>query len=189
MKIKYTSLFFLSLFWSVLCCAQADTSSNSKDWRLFPAEKNTAIHQLVSTNQTEIEFDKNGNSKVFQDPRIDKIGEQLRNKPYIYGYTIQLAVSQQKSVIKDARYKIMKISPEIELDDPYESPNIYLYAGRFYDRATAYQYKKEIEKYFPNAVVVGPKMMNLPYLKMPEPEIILPESDSLVPVDGYINNQ
>lgn len=188
MKTKHTSL-LIFFFYSILCYSQTDTSSSSKDWRLFPAEKKTTLHQLANSTQPELEFNKSGSSKVIQDSRIDKIGEQLRNKPYIYGYTIQLAVSQQKSVIKDARYKIMKISPDIELDDPYESPNIYLYAGRFYDRATAYQYKKEIEKYFPNAVVVGPKMMNLPYLKMPEPEIIIQESDSLVPVDGYIENQ
>ncbi len=188
MNTKYNLLLIL-IFSRLLFIGQQDSTSKSSDWRLFPAEKKTELHQLAITNQPKLEFNKNGSSKVFQDARIDKIGEEIRNKPYIYGYTIQLAVSQQKSIIKDARYKIIKISPDIELDDPYESPNIYLYAGRFYDRATAYQYKKEIENHFPNAVVVGPKMMDLPYIKMPEPEIINQESDSLVPVDGYINNQ
>lgn len=123
-----------------------------------------------------------GSVTINQDNRIVGIGEQLKSEPYFYGYTLQLEVSQQKNVIKDARYKILKIKPDIELDDPYEAPNIYLYAGRFYDRVSAYQFKNEISKYFPNAIVVGPKKMELP--RIPAPEKPKVENDSVVAPEG-----
>ena len=160
-----------------LSISAQDTISKGKNWRLFPSNKlelnESKIDSLKQLDYTRMD----GRVKVFQDERIDKIGEELSQKPYFYGYTIQLAVGQQKNIIKDARYKILKISPDIELDDPYESPNIYLYAGRFYDRTSAYQYKNEISDHFPNAIVVGPKKMDLPVIHMPE--AILPANDSL----------
>jgi hypothetical protein len=159
-----------------------DSISNKGNWRLFPSDKEKTI--AVPTNGIDNTLNyasKDGKIQVFQDQRIDAIGTELREKPYIYGYTLQLEVSQQKNVIKDARYKIMKINPNIELDDPYESPNIYLYAGRFYDRASAYEYKNKISSQFPNAIVVGPRKMDLPAIEMPQLEI--PKQDSTDIVD------
>ena len=161
---------------SIITLNGISQDTTTQNWRLFPSvDQNKEIKSINGVKQLNY-ANMDGNVKVFQDARIDKLGEQLREKPYIYGYTLQLEVSQQKNIIKDARYKIMKISPDIELDDPYESPNIYLYAGRFYDRASAYQYKKEISSHFPNAIVVGPKKMEMPVIKTPE--IILPIQDS-----------
>lgn len=164
---------------STLSYAQ-DTTGKKSDWRLFPAKKDLSL-KLDTNNKMRpqhLDYSRpNGVVKVNQDTRIDAIGKQLKSEPYFYGYTLQLEVSQQKSVIKDARYKILKIKPDIELDDPYEAPNIYLYAGRFYDRVTAYQFKNDISKYFPNAIVVGPRKMELP--RVEEPVMPKVENDSI----------
>lgn len=155
-----------------------DSIKQTKNWRLFPSETVTINEGIKDSSHKKLNYTSTtGKVQVFQDNRLNTIETELREKPYIYGYTLQLEVSQQKNIIKDARYKILKISPNIELDDPYESPNIYLYAGRFYDRSSAYQYKNEISNHFPNAIVVGPKKMDLPRIKMPE--VIAPENDSI----------
>lgn len=157
-----------------------DTIVKKNDWRLFPSKKDVSA-KMDTTKELkpqQLNYGRpDGTVTVDQDARIDGIGKQLKSEPYFYGYTLQLEVSQQKSAIKEARYKILKIKPDIELDDPYEAPNIYLYAGRFYDRISAYQFKSEISKYFPNAIVVGPRKMELP--RMPEPEMPKVENDSV----------
>jgi hypothetical protein len=181
-KTTYTLLLFVIFNFAV----GQDTIKPTKNWRLFPSNNPILNTQTIDTIHKQLNYaTMNGKTQVFQDVRLDKIESELREKPYIYGYTLQLEVSQQKNVIKDARYKILKISPDIELDDPYESPNIYLYAGRFYDRNAAYQYKNEISNHFPNAIVVGPKKMDLPVIRMPEP--IAPINDSLLIEDPRNN--
>lgn len=154
-----------------------------KDWRLFPAKMDSKIDTSKLLKPQKLDYNRpDGVVNIHQDNRINGICEHLKTEPYFYGYTLQLEVSQQKNVIKDARYKILKIKPDIELDDPYEAPNIYLYAGRFYDRVSAYQFKNEISNHFPNAIVVGPKKMDLPRLALPEPPKI--ENDSIVAPQG-----
>ncbi|CAG5086356.1 hypothetical protein [Parvicella tangerina] len=173
-------LFLSGLFFQVVA---QDTTSTGKNWRLFPAKQEHKMDTSKLMKPQQLDFSRpDGAVTVHQDTRIDAIGSQLKSEPYFYGYTLQLEVSQQKSNIKEARYKILKIKPDIELDDPYEAPNIYLYAGRFYDRVSAYQFKNEIAKYFPNAIVVGPKKMDLP--RIPEPEIPEIDTDTLANPNG-----
>ena len=50
------------------------------------------------------------------------------------------------------------------LDEEYDQPNTYLYAGRFYDKNSAYKFKHEIKANFPDALVVK-KKLSLPALK------------------------
>lgn len=160
-----------------------DTIEKKGDWRLFPAKMEGKADTIKTLQPRVLNFNApEGYVNIIHDARIDGIGKQLESEPYIYGYTIQLAVSQQKSVIKEARYRILKMKPDIELEDPYEAPNIYLYAGRFYDRVSAYQFKNEISKYFPNAIVVGPRKMDLP--RMQEPELPEVKNDSVVAPQG-----
>lgn len=160
-----------------------DTTANKDDWQLFSDKGNLSFDTSKLLKPQSLDYSKpDGVVAINHDNRIVGIGAQLKAQPYFYGYTLQLEVSQQKSVIKNARYKILKVKPDIELDDPYEAPNIYLYAGRFYDRVSAYQFKNEIAKYFPNAIVVGPRRMDLP--RIPAPEIPEIENDSVVAPQG-----
>lgn len=176
MKTLITCLFVLMS----ACFFGQDTLVGQKDWRLFPSKK-MHIKDSVRPAKT-LAFGQQGSVEVQKDNRIVAIENQLAEDAYFYGYTVQLEVSQQKSVIKDARYKILKLKPEVDLDDPYEAPNIYLYAGRFYDRVSAYQFKNDISKYFPNAIVVGPRRMDLPSIPMPEVNETI--KDSLVQPNG-----
>ena len=84
MKIKPISTILILLF-SMVYNAQGDTSKVSKDWRVFPSDKKTTMNQMTINTNPDLDFTKSGSSKVFQDSRIDRIGEQLRNKPFIYG--------------------------------------------------------------------------------------------------------
>jgi hypothetical protein len=182
MKIRLYILITI-VFGALMSTYAQDTLQKNDDWRLFPSKMENKLDTTKLLQPQQLDYSRpDGIVTVNRDNRIMAIGEQLKSEPYFYGYTLQLEVSQQKSVIKDARYKILKIKPDIELDDPYEAPNIYLYAGRFYDRISAYQFKNEISKHFPNAIVVGPRKMELP--RMPEPEIPEVENDSIVAPQG-----
>ena len=165
MKLHQTLTTLLIVVISLSSFAQKD--STKSNWRLFPA-KGEAIHNLEIKTSNELDYNNlNGKVNISEDPQIQALNSKIAESPFIYGYTIQLAVSQSKSTIQSARYKILKSHPKIELDDPYKEPNIYLYAGRFYDRASAYAFKKEISSKFPNCIVIGPKKMNLPNVNMP----------------------
>lgn len=146
--------------------------SQNENWKLFPStEKKEAsavnLKALDSTSKllnTNLSFDKEGTVIVHQPADIDSLTEFHKNNPYILGYTVQLEVSQQNSKIRDARYKILKIQPDVHLEETYIAPNTYLYGGAFYDRNDAYEFKHYIRQSFPNAIVIS-KKMQLPPLE------------------------
>ncbi len=165
---QLTLITFLLL--TLLGIAQVDqntqTPSEENNWRLFPSknkvEKEIDTVQL-SENKTLVFGNKKGIVNISQPNEITELTETLRNKPYILGYTVQLEVSQQTSKIRNARYKLLKIKPNAQLEETWLPPNTYLYAGVFYSRTDAFLFKKEIASYFPNATVIS-KKMNLPTL-------------------------
>ncbi len=146
--------------------------SQNENWKLFPStEKKEAsainLNALDTTTRvinTDLSFDKNGIVTVHQPADIDSLTQFHKNNPYILGYTVQLEVSQQNSKIRDARYKILKIQPDVHLEETYIAPNTYLYGGAFYDRNDAYEFKHFIQQSFPNAIVIS-KKMQLPPLE------------------------
>lgn len=87
----------------------AQDTIKGNDWRLFPSKQEGKVDTSKHLKPRTLDYSgPDGNVTVKQDARIDGIGKQLKSDPYFYGYTLQLEVSQQKSVIKDARYKILK---------------------------------------------------------------------------------
>jgi hypothetical protein len=171
-------LMFGLLSISNIASSQRDTTKN---WRLFPSQNDVSPTVGVHSNTFVIDtLDFNlpdGTVEIAGDEEINALNTSLSENPCIYGYTIQVAVSQQKSVIQDARYKMIKLHPKVALDAPYLEPNLYLYAGRFYDRNSAYEFKHQISGYFPNAIVIGPKKLDLPVIEMP----IVPEEELVTP--------
>jgi hypothetical protein len=99
------------------------------------------------------------------DPKIEALTNKIGKKPFINGYTVQIEVSQQKSIIRDSRYLFIRNNPDISLDEEYDQPNTYLFAGRFYDKNSAYKFKHKIKAYFPDALVIK-KKLSLPALKV-----------------------
>ena len=105
----------------------------------------------------------NGEIQIFKDSRIDTIQKELAKEPNIIGWTVQILVSQQKEEIKSTRIKFLKAFPDEQLFDEYKTPNTYLYAGRFYDKISAYHFKNEIATLFNNTRVLK-KTLDLPTL-------------------------
>ena len=144
----------------------------NESWKLFPstAKKEASAINLNTLDttaraiNTDLTFDKDGIVVVHQPADIDSLTQFHKNNPYILGYTVQLEVSQQNSKIRDARYKILKIQPDVHLEETYIAPNTYLYGGVFYDRNDAYEFKYYILQSFPNAIVIS-KKMQLPPLE------------------------
>jgi len=158
-KAPTACLFFL--FSSSILFAQ------DSDWRTY--KKSTDSTAVVVQNDTikkELNYHENlGNVTIIQDPKIDSLTIKIGEKPFINGYTVQIEISQQKSIIRDSRYLFIRNNPDISLDEKYDQPNTYLYAGRFYDKNSAYKFKHKIKANFPDALVIK-KKLSLPSLKL-----------------------
>lgn len=134
--------------------------AQDRNWTLYP-KKNLELKKVNSDSTAKKELDyssPDGKVSVYQTTSIDTLRKELAKDPFIYGYTVQIEVSQQKEIIKNARYKFLKAYPDMSLDEYYNQPNTYLYGGRFYDKNTAYEFKEKLSKDFPDAIVIRKKM-------------------------------
>jgi len=138
------------------------------DWRTYKKSSNTTNSVAIQQKDTvkkELNYNgKQGSVVISQDPIIDSLTNKIGKKPFINGYTVQIEVSQQKSIIRDSRYLFIRNNPDISLDEEYDQPNTYLFAGRFYDKNSAYRFKHKIKANFPDALVIK-KKLSLPALK------------------------
>ena len=152
----------------VLAMTSIGAEAQDSDWRTYNKKKDTKEDLTVVQTDTlkkELNFNQsNGNVVIIQDSKIDSMTSQIGRKPFINGYTVQIEVTQQKSIIRNSRYLFIRHYPDVPLDEEYDIPNTYLYGGRFYDKNSAYEFKHKIKKDFPNAIVIE-KKMDLPPLK------------------------
>ena len=141
------------------------------DWRTYKKSsntKNSAVIKQKDTVKKELNYNENqGSVVVTQDLEIDSLTNKIGEKPFINGYTIQIEVSQQNSIIRNSRSLFIRNNPDISLDEEYDQPNTYLFAGRFYDKNSAYKFKHKIKANFPDALVIK-KKLSLPHLKSAE---------------------
>ena len=155
---------------NILFLASYSILVSQDNWRLYPS--NDSSNLITTHNDTvmnELNYSqKNGVVKIIKDARIDSVQKKLSEKPSIIGWTVQILVSQQKEEIKNTKIKFLKAFPDQQLFDEYKTPNTYLYAGRFYDKITAYHFKNEISHLFQNTRVLK-KTIDLPIL--PEKKI------------------
>jgi len=150
---------FTLILISILFLTSASNFFAQDDWTIFKKRENTDTNAVQSDSLRQLNYNQpEGKLIINQSSEIDSLTEKISREPFINGYTVQIEVSQQKSVIRDARYKFLKKFPDVSLDDKYNAPNTYLYGGRFYDRNTAYEFKNEIRSYFPDAIVIQMKM-------------------------------
>ena len=73
---------------------------------------------------------------------------QFKKEKNISGFTVQIEVSQQTNIIKDARLKFIKAFPDYPIFDEYIAPNTYLFVGRFYDKNNALAFQHKIKSKF-----------------------------------------
>lgn len=144
------------------------------DWRTYKKSSNTTNSSTIQQKDTikkELNYNgKQGSVVIFQDPKIDSLTHNIGKKPFINGYTVQIEVSQQKSIIRDSRNLFIRNNPDISLDEEYNQPNTYLFAGRFYDKNSAYKFKHKINANFPDALVRKNKMSLPPLKSIDKPE-------------------
>ena len=160
----------MNIFKAKIVCLLIGLSSSvifaqDTDWRTYKKSSKSLDTQQLDTIKRELNYNgKLGSVVISQDPNIDSLTNKIGKKPFINGYTVQIEVSQQKSIIRDSRYLFIRNNPGISLDEEYDQPNTYLFAGRFYDKNSAYKFKNKIRGSFPDALVIK-KKLGLPSLK------------------------
>ena len=145
--------------------------SQETDWRTYKKSSDTTVIDSVQKKDTikkELNYNgEKGSVVITQDPKIDSLTNKIGRYPFVNGYTIQIEVSQQNSIIRNSRSLFIRNNPDISLDQEYDQPNTYLFAGRFYDKNSAYKFKHKIKANFPDALVIK-KKLSLPHLKSAE---------------------
>ena len=142
----------------------ATSYGQNSDWKTYKKKEKMVDSDSIDTLKRELNY--NGNSGVItinQDSKIDSLTNKIGRNPFINGYTIQIEVSQQKAIIRDARYLFIKHYPDVPIDEEYDQPNTYLFGGRFYDKNSAYEFQHKIRNDFPDAIVIQ-KKLSLPPL-------------------------
>ena len=143
----------------IILTVSLNVSIAQNEWTTYPPS--------IDSNSIEIKYDSalnelkynalnNNNSQliILKDERIDLLEEKIKGEKNIIGFTIQLEVSQQTDIIKDARLKFIKAFPEHPIFDEYIAPNTYLFAGRFYDKNDALAFQHKIKSDFMDTMVI-----------------------------------
>ena len=143
----------------IILTLSLNVSIAQNEWTTYPPS--------IDSNSIEIKYDSalnelkynalnNNNSQliILKDKRIDLLEDKLKEEKKIVGFTVQLEVSQQTNVIKDARLKFIKTFPKHPIFDEYIAPNTYLFAGRFYDKNDAIAFQYKIKSAFINTMVI-----------------------------------
>ena len=148
----------------IILAVSLNVSIAQNEWTTYPPS--------IDSNSIEIKYDSalnelkynalnNNNSQliILKDKRIDLLEDKLKEEKKIVGFTVQLEVSQQTNVIKDARLKFIKTFPKHPIFDEYIAPNTYLFAGRFYDKNDAIAFQYKIKTAFINTMVIKKRIV------------------------------
>jgi len=114
-----------------------------------------------------------GDVQVIKDARINALVEKQSKitppdiKPQIDGFRVQVYFDSDKTVINNARSKIISQFPKTDTYITYNAPNFFLKVGDFRTRLEAEKLKAEIEVEFPTSFIVSEKIY-LPRLEKDE---------------------
>ena len=103
-----------------------------------------------------LDFSKKGVINVYKDLRIDTItalkkGNINLSKP---GYRVQILLSHKKNEVNAKRAEFLRYYDDCSAHIIWQQPNFTLKVGDFYTRQQAVEFKYEIAKKFPSAIVV-----------------------------------
>ncbi len=135
------------------------TSQDS--WTLYPKKDSTttidsnSLSAIEDTNSAKNNFiNQTGELTIEKNSKIDSIAKYIKEHTDFQGYTVQLVVSQINSEIKENRKKFIENFSDEFLFDEYIAPNIYLYAGKFYNKNDAYHFKEKISAVFQHTMII-----------------------------------
>lgn len=134
---------------------------SQEDWTLFPKKDSIRIDSSlgfteIDTNQKENKYlYDNGELTIKKNNKIDSLADYIKKYTSFQGYTVQLVVSQINSEIKENRNKFIENFSDEILFDEYIAPNIYLYAGKFFNKNDAYHFKEKISSVFQHTMIIS----------------------------------
>ena len=132
-----------------------------EDWTLFPKkdsiknDDSSIVNEIDSVNKQNQYIHNNGELTIIKNNKIDSLANYIKKYTSFQGYTVQLIVSQINSEIKDTRNKFIENFSDEILFDEYVAPNIYLYAGKFYNKNDAYHFKEKISSVFQHTMIIS----------------------------------
>ena len=150
----------------LLVLTNASTIISQDDWTLFPKKDtiktdsslfqtdSSYLSSITDTNSIKKYIYKEGELLLHKNNKIDSLLKYVKEHTNYKGYTVQLVVSQINSEIKEIRKKFIENFSDEYLFDEYIAPNIYLYAGKFYNRNDAYHFKEKISSVFQHTMVI-----------------------------------
>ena len=136
-------------------------SYGQEDWTLFPKKDSTkkdsslVLTEIDSTKTLNEFIYDTGELKIRKNNKIDSLADYIKKYTSFQGYTVQLVVSQINSEIKETRNKFIENFSDEVLFDEYVAPNIYLYAGKFYNKNDAYHFKEKISSVFQHTMIIS----------------------------------
>lgn len=97
-----------------------------------------------------------GKVTIYKDPRIDQVNQLERGNVRLTktGYRVQILLSQNKEEVNSLKAKLIKKHDEHNVYVNWQQPNFSLKIGDFYTRQQAVEFKYEVSKEFPAAIVV-----------------------------------
>lgn len=115
---------------------------------------NSKVDQLIDTSQLKYINDL-GFLLISKDERIDSLNKYLAKTGTFKGFSVQICVSQETDKIRNTRKSFVENFPSEFLYDEYIAPNIFLYAGKYYTKHDAISFKKKLEPFFDNTMVIA----------------------------------
>lgn len=113
---------------------------------------------------SNIAFAQKGDVQVVKDTRINALVEKQSKvtppdiKPQIDGFRVQIFFDSDKTVINNARSKVISQFPKTDTYITYNAPNFFLKAGDFRTRLEAEKFKAQVEAEFPTSFIVSEKI-------------------------------
>ena len=109
------NIFKVKLVYLLIVLSSSVAFAQDTDWRTYKKPSNTTNSSEIQQKDTakkELNYnEKQGDVIIYQDSKIDSLTSKIGKKPFINGYTIQIEVSQQKSIIRDSRSLFIQKQP------------------------------------------------------------------------------
>lgn len=156
MKIKDVWMVSL-LILGTGCAAMNPTSSNSsysEDLSVHRPEVNLEVQQEIQQEEPEPVSEPEYDQTAKVDQKLDAITSQNKSSRTTAGFTIQVYSGTSREQASQAKSQVYRILPESRPETKYEQPIYRVRVGEFGDRLEAQNTYAELQKEFPQAIVI-----------------------------------